>query len=195
MNRNTLLIGLGAAIVLWLLYNRQQVAGTLSSAIESSQAAFMGWETVNQGPVWVPVINQTEAALGIPPNLLARQAYQESRFRPEIIDGTQASPAGALGIMQLMPQYFTSVQVQRPYTIADTQAQISEAGNYIASLFAQFGDWGLALAAYNDGPTNVKHFMAGVRALPTETQNYVAQILADVPVPSVLTSAPGVSSA
>lgn len=187
MNRDdALLLGLGGAIALYLIYNRQGVGGVLESGAETVQAAVEGWASVNQGPVWVPVINIAEETFNLPTNLLARQAYQESRFRQEIIDGTQASPAGALGILQLMPAYFTSVQRPTPFSTTDTQDQINEAAKQMQGLFARFGDWGLALAAYNDGAGNVDQYLNGTRALPVETQNYVSQILTDVPLQSVL---------
>jgi soluble lytic murein transglycosylase-like protein len=189
VKRDDLLLWLlGGAVLAWILYNRSGIGSTLESGAETVTAALTGWQAVNDGPVWVPVINQTESAFGIPPNLLARQAYQESRFRTAIIDGTQASPAGALGILQLMPQYFTTVRAPVPFTAANTQAQISEAGKEMARLYGAFADWGLALAAYNDGEANVKDYLAGVRSLPAETQNYVAQVLADVPLASVMTA-------
>jgi soluble lytic murein transglycosylase-like protein len=189
MSRDDALLWLlGGAVLAWVLYNRSGIGSTLESGAETVTAALTGWQAVNDGPVWVPVINQTENAYGIPPNLLARQAYQESRFRRPIIEGTQASPAGALGILQLMPHWFPSVNVPVPFTAGDTQAQITEAGKEMARLYAAFADWGLALAAYNDGESNVKDYLAGVRALPQETQNYVTQVLADVPLPSVMTA-------
>jgi soluble lytic murein transglycosylase-like protein len=178
-----LLLGLGGAILAYLYLNRQQLQSAAGTALSAGEALLEGWQNAGEGPTWVPVINQTEASLGIPPNLLARMAYQESRFRQSVIDGTTPSPAGALGILQLMPQYFKSVQVPRPFTPADTQAQITEAGQDLASLYNTFGDWATALAAYNWGPGNVQEFLAGtLSGIPTETQNYVKQILADVPV-------------
>jgi len=185
---DTLLWILGGAVLAWVLYNRSGIGSTLESGAETVTAALTGWQAVNDGPVWVPVINQTESAYGIPSMLLARQAYQESHFRRPIIEGTQVSSAGALGILQLEPQYFTTVRVPVPFTAADTQAQITEAGKEMARLYNAFADWGLALAAYNDGEGNVKDYLAGVRALPQETQNYVAQVLGDVPVASVMTA-------
>lgn len=147
------------------------------------QAAVSGWQTVNDGPLWVPLIQSAEQQRGIPQNLLARMAYQESHFRTNIIDGTHASPAGALGILQLMPQYFATVRVPLPFTAQDTGAQIQQAAGELARLFGVFGDWALALAAYNDGQGNVQAYIAGNRALPAETLNYVSDVLADVPVP------------
>jgi soluble lytic murein transglycosylase-like protein len=167
----------GAAGV--LIWQSQNIGDAVSADIS-------GWAGVEQGPVWVPVINQAESAAGIPANLLARMAYQESHFRPDIITGATASSAGALGILQLMPQYFSTVQVATPFTAADTTAQITQAAQLLSSLFSEFGDWTLAVAAYNAGATTVKNYLAGGAALPAETSAYVADIIADVPVQGAL---------
>jgi soluble lytic murein transglycosylase-like protein len=170
-----LLVAGAAAVLLW----QSQTIG------DAVTAATSGWQDVEQGPVWVPVINQAESVAGIPTNLLARMAYEESHFRPDIIDGTTASSAGALGILQLMPQYFSTVQVPVPFSSADTVAQITQAAQQLASLYAQFNDWTLAVAAYNAGAARVQAYLAGT-PLPTETQAYVADVTADVPVTGVL---------
>jgi soluble lytic murein transglycosylase-like protein len=134
------------------------------------------WQDVGEGPTYVPYLNQTEQQYGIPTNLLARIAYQESHFRADIISGATVSPAGAVGIMQLEPQYFPGAG-QNPMT------DIGTAGAYLAKLYTEFGDWQVATAAYNDGPGNLAKYEAGtLTTLPLETQNYVADIFADVPV-------------
>lgn len=137
------------------------------------------WKNVAEGSTWVPVLNATEQNYGLPADLLARVAYQESHFRESIIRGIQASPAGALGIMQLEPVYFSTVRVRPPFSDADVRAQIDQAAQQLQSLYGQFGDWSLALAAYNAGAGNVRKY-GGIPPF-TETQNYVAQISADVP--------------
>lgn len=145
-------------------------------------AALSGWKAVQQGPRWLSALNAAETRYGLPPDLLARVAYQESHFRPDIITGTKVSPAGALGLMQLEPAYFPSVRVQRPYSDSDTLAQIDEAARELQRLYGHFTDWQLSVAAYNDGQGNVDKYVAGTRPLPSETNTYVAQVFADVPV-------------
>src|ERR1051325_8934184 len=49
------------------------------------------------------LILSAAAANDIDPQILYRLLYQESRFRPEIINGTVRSSTGALGIAQFMP--------------------------------------------------------------------------------------------
>ena len=162
-----------------LFWQRQAIGDAVTAQIS-------GWQQVEDGPVWVPVINQAETAAGIPANLLARMAYQESHFRPDVIDGSTPSSAGALGILQLMPQFFSTVQVPTPFTTTDTMAQITQAAAQLASLFNTFGDWTLAVAAYNAGAGTVQGYLDGTKALPSETSAYVADVIADVPVSGVL---------
>lgn len=150
---------------------------SVSDAIVSSTA---GWKSVGDGPQWLPALNAAEQTFGIPQDLLARIAYQESHFRTDIITGAKASPAGALGLMQMMPAYFPTVRVPRPFTPDDTFNQINEAAQLLATNYTSTKSWPLAVAAYNAGLGAV-HKAGGIPAF-TETQNYVASIMADVPI-------------
>lgn len=180
MKRNTLLLLTLAGAVGYLIYaNRQTVVADAQSAGDSIMSDVVGWKNVNQGPVWVPYLNRAEILNGLPTDFLARVAYQESSFRQGVIDGTTASPAGALGIMQMMPAYFDSVRVPIPFTESDIQAQIAQAAAQLLNLHNNLGDWQLTLAAYNAGLGNVEKY-GGIPPFP-ETQNYVAKITADVP--------------
>lgn len=183
MNRELTAWLIGGGIIAAVLYwQRQQVSAAVESGAEDVTAAVSGWQTVNDGPTWVPVLNVAELQNNIPPNLLARIAYQESRFRPDVINGTTASSAGALGIMQLIPQYFNAVNVPRPFSTQDTANQINQAGGELSRLYGVFLDWGWAIAAYNDGQGNIQAVLTGARSLPASTAAYVAAVLADVPV-------------
>lgn len=115
-------------------------------------------------------IAATEQALGIPAGLLARIANQESRFRPDIISGATKSSAGAVGLMQLMPKDF-------PDAGKDAKSDINSAGAYLTKLYHQFGSWDLAVAAYNDGPGNIRKVLAGKKSLPAETANYEQNVM------------------
>jgi soluble lytic murein transglycosylase-like protein len=143
----------------------------------------MNWQVVMEDSGWCPTINKVEIATGIPCRLLGRMAYQESRFRPELIRGIEASPKGALGILQLMPQFWPSVRVPVPFQDHDVCNQILEAGKFVKSLHVRFGSWEEALAAYNFGPGNEKKYLEHkIAGLPRETSDYVREILSDVPV-------------
>lgn len=143
-------------------------------------AAVAGWQSVGSGPAWVPALNAAELQFGIVPNLLARIAYEESHFRDDIITGVTASPAGALGLMQLMPQYYASVRVPRPFQPSDTLAQINEAAQDLITNYNTLGNWPQAVAAYNAGLSTIQNNSASA-ANQAATAKYVADILSDVP--------------
>jgi soluble lytic murein transglycosylase-like protein len=133
--------------------------------------AMTDWKKRAADSGYLAALNAAEDANGIPRDLLVRLAYQESRFRPDIINGPPNS-AGAQGLMQIVPAYHPGVDPSDPF------ASIAYAGQFLRSLYNQFGSWSLALAAYNTGPGNVKKY-GGIPPF-TETQNYVAQIIGDI---------------
>jgi len=131
---------------------------------------------------WTPALNAAEAQYGLPAGLLVRQAQEESSFSSAVIDGTEASSAGALGILQLEPAYFPSVQAPRPFSDDAVNRQIDDAAREMARLYEHFGSWVNALAAYNWGEGNMDRYTSsGSPPIPAETQKYVADITADVP--------------
>jgi soluble lytic murein transglycosylase-like protein len=140
--------------------------------------ALTPWQTLaqnNAGPSLYAQLmawfGAAEQANGIPTNLLARQGYQESSFLPSVINGGPNS-AGAVGIMQIIPSMHPGVDP------TDPQASINYAGNWMAQLYAEFGSWSLALAAYNAGPGTVTQY-GGIPPYP-ETQAYVSDIIGDL---------------
>lgn len=141
----------------------------------------MNWRDQGDGPHWLPALNAAEIKYGIPTDLLARIAFQECSFRRAVINGQVKSPAGATGLMQLMPQYY-------PNAGKNTLADIDTAAQLLANLYKRFHDWQTAVAAYNDGGGNVDMVLQGLRVLPLETRNYVADVFADVSVPSAHSS-------
>lgn len=142
-------------------------------------ATISAW-TQPRGESYRPLFDAAEAKNGIPHGLLFRLAYQESRFRDDIINGSTRSAAGAVGIMQIVPRWHPELGESGAL---DPQRAIPYAGKYLASLRKRFGNWELALAAYNAGPGNVEKYK-GIPPFP-ETQQYVAQITADVPVKGI----------
>lgn len=139
------------------------------------------WKQSANARKWAPFLASTEKQFGIPSDLLARVAYQESHYATDIIDGTRPGGAGELGMMQLMPQYFLSARRAVPFNDSDTQDQIVEAAGALVSHYSRFGDWPLAVAAYNDGEGNVHQYTLGKRSLPASTIDYVTAVFADVP--------------
>ncbi len=105
---------------------------------------------------------------GIPPDLFLRLVNQESGFNPGA-----ASPAGAIGLTQLMPGTARELGVDPN----DPMQNLDGGARYLKQQYDQFGDWSKALAAYNAGPGAVLKY--GGTPPYEETQNYVASIMGD----------------
>ncbi len=105
------------------------------------------------------------------------------------------SPKGARGLWQLMPDTARRYGL-RVDEIQDDRLDLfratDAAARYLHDLHSQFGDWRLALAAYNTGEANVgsailrahtQDFdqLTNMRMLPIETRNYVPRVLAAAP--------------
>jgi len=159
---------LAAVLVGFLVWKRQEVADVVLTNTGL-------WKTAKNAEKYLPALHAAEVKYKIPPDLLARMAYQESHFRDDIVSGKVISSAGAVGIMQLVPRWHPSVN---PLVV---NAAIDYAGSYVRSLYDQFGSWKLAVAAYNAGPGNVVK-AKGIPAF-TETQNYVSQVFGDLITP------------
>ena len=123
---------------------------------------------------------------GVPVELLA-VAFVESGFNQ-----TALSPKGARGIWQFMPatarRYGLSVDDRVDHRTHPEQSTRA-AARYLRDLYAMFGDWKLALAAYNAGEGRIARIIrrTGIRDfdemsrrgyLPDETRKYVPAVLA-----------------
>jgi soluble lytic murein transglycosylase-like protein len=102
----------------------------------------------------------------VPEDLFLRLVRTESGFRP-----TARSHKGAIGLAQLMPFTAQNLGVN-PH---DPKQNLEGGARYLSQQYRRFGDWRLALAAYNAGPGAVEQY----RGVPpyAETQNYVKAIL------------------
>jgi transglycosylase-like protein with SLT domain len=119
------------------------------------------------------LIETVAQANTLPVNFFARLIWQESRFRSDEIGPVTRTGERAQGIAQFMPATAAERQLYEPFN--PSQA-LPKSGEFLAELRAEFGNLGLAAAAYNAGPQRVRDFLAGTHGLPQETRNYVRAI-------------------
>jgi hypothetical protein len=122
---------------------------------------------VAPGTPYGDLFTRAEQRYGVDAGLLAAVAKQESGFDPGAL-----SPAGAQGLMQLMPATARGLGVSDPF---DPAQAVDGAARLLRDLLSRFGRTDLALAAYNAGPGAVLRY-DGIPPYP-ETQNYVRAVM------------------
>jgi cell wall-associated NlpC family hydrolase len=120
------------------------------------------------GVPYADLFNAAGRQYGVDPVLLAAMARTESNFDPAAV-----SPAGAQGLMQLMPGTAKGLGVTDPF---DPTQSVDGAARLMRDLLDRFGRVDEALAGYNAGPGAVIRY-GGVPPY-AETQGYVQKILA-----------------
>ena len=118
------------------------------------------------------MIEAAARANGLPIDFFARVIWQESRFQPEVV-GPATRSGRAQGIAQFMPGTAAERGLLDPFNPIEA---LPKSAAFLAELRDQFGNLGLAAAAYNAGPRRVRDFIAGTRGLPGETRNYVLAV-------------------
>lgn len=116
---------------------------------------------------YASLFSAASARYGVDASLLAAVAKQESGYNPKAV-----SPAGAQGLMQLMPGTAKGLGVTNSF---DPTRAVDGAARLLQGLIREFGRTDLALAAYNAGPGAV-HRYNGIPPY-AETQNYVRSVL------------------
>ncbi len=131
------------------------------------------------------ILNEVEKR-GMPTEL-AFLPVVESSFVP-----TASSPVGAAGLWQFMPATGREYELEQTWWYdgrRDVVESTRAALDYLQVLYNRFGDWNLALAAYNWGQGNLNKAISRVRArgetetyenitMPVETRNYAPKLLA-----------------
>jgi soluble lytic murein transglycosylase-like protein len=110
-------------------------------------------------------LDQSASQNDLPLDFFTRLIWQESRFNPFSI-----SHAGAQGIAQFMPATARRVGLANPF---DPVEALPKSAELLRDLRTQFGNLGLAAAAYNAGPKRVEDWLAKRKVLPQETEAYV----------------------
>ena len=113
-------------------------------------------------------MRQAAAKYNLSPELIRSVIRTESNFQPGAV-----SPAGAMGLMQLMPDTAKDLGVTNAF---DVRQNVDGGARYLRQMLDRFnGDVKLALQAYNAGPGAVEQYNGNVPY--AETRQYVKRVL------------------
>ena len=155
----------GVAVGVWLIallpVCQVVVVVGIGVVVEASRGASLATP-------YAGLIQVAAEAHGLDPALVAAVVEQESAFQVQAV-----SPAGAMGLMQMMPGTAAEWGLLEPF---DAAANLDAGAEYLAWLIDRYGGVELALAAYNAGPGRVD----ACRCIPAngETPGYVARVIA-----------------
>lgn len=108
---------------------------------------------------------------GLPQGLLKGIAHRESNFKEGL-----TSPAGATGLMQLMPKYFPNAGKNANADIETAAVELERLIKYYRKMYGQQTALKLAIGAYNAGQGTMHSALAGKRELKPETKAYVPAV-------------------
>ena len=127
-------------------------------------------------------------AYGVPEALVYAVIRTESSF-----DSGAVSSAGAVGLMQMMPDTFTWLTDEILFDhlesgmLYDPETNVKYGTYLLSRFYDRYGDWELTLAAYNGGVGNVDEWLedpayadgeGGLKKIPfKETRNYVKKVM------------------
>ena len=119
------------------------------------------------------MIEAAARANNLPLEFFARVIWQESRFQSDAVGPMTRSGQRAQGIAQFMPGTANERRLLDPF---DPVQALPKSAEFLAEFRSQFGNLGLAAAAYNAGPRRVQEWLAGTGSMPQETRHYVSVI-------------------
>ena len=140
---------------------RLQPGGTARNALVPEEPVRIPRYT-GRRTAYLPHARAAAQKNGIPEDLFLRLVQQESGWNPNA-----KSHKGAMGLAQLMPGTAAKLGVNP----ADPVQNLNGGARYLRMMYNQFGNWNLALAAYNAGPGAVQKY-GGIPPY-RETRNYV----------------------
>lgn len=134
---------------------------------------------------WKPFIAEASKKFGIPRSWIRAVVSRESGGRTVEEDGSPiTSDAGAVGVMQVMPQTYDEMRAQYDLgsNATDPHDNIIAGSAYLRWLYKRYGFPDM-FAAYNDGPGNFDKYRSGARSLPAETTAYLASMKQNLGAP------------
>jgi hypothetical protein len=119
------------------------------------------------------MIESAARSQNLPVEFFARVIWQESRFQSDAVGPVTRNGQRAQGIAQFMPGTANERRLLDPF---DPVQALPKSAEFLNELRNQFGNLGLAAAAYNAGPRRVQDWLAGSGGMPQETRHYVLAI-------------------
>ena len=119
------------------------------------------------------MIESAARANDLPLEYFARVIWQESRFQSDAVGPVTRSGQRAQGIAQFMPGTANERGLLDPFNPVQALPKSAE---FLSELRGQFGNLGLAAAAYNAGPRRIQEWLAGTGNMPQQTRAYVYAI-------------------
>ncbi len=126
---------------------------------------------------WASFITEAAHRFAIPDAWIKSVMHAESAGRTTLHGQPITSPAGAMGLMQVMPGTYQDMRVS--YHLGadayDPHDNILAGAAYLRAMYDRFGYPGL-FAAYNAGPGRYDAYLKGKTTLPAETSAYIAKL-------------------
>ncbi len=127
---------------------------------------------------WQPLIAQAARRFQIPQGWIAAVMARESAGLATLNGKPVTSRAGAMGLMQVMPQTYADLRVRYgfgpdPYDVHDN---VLAGAAYLRAMFDRYGYPGL-FAAYHAGPGRMDAYLRGEKPLPEATQTYLQNLI------------------
>ena len=117
---------------------------------------------------WKPLLEEAERRFGVPWQVLGAIMAIESGGNPKV-----RSPQGAIGLMQIMPNYHAGRAAKYGGDLWDPRVNVFTAADFLAELYRRYGSWEKAAAGYF-GAIDARGNITGARdALGTTGYQYV----------------------
>jgi hypothetical protein len=181
MSHAALLRGLGCIALLGML---AACAGNAPQPSASQEAArYLAHARGNYTPPgppedpWGPYIREASKRYDVPEIWVRSVMHVESGGNEYLGGHLTMSGAGAMGLMQVMPETYEELRAR--YRLGDDpfdpHDNIMAGAAYLREMYDIYGSPGF-LAAYNAGPRRLDDYLSNNRPLPDETRRYVAMI-------------------
>jgi soluble lytic murein transglycosylase-like protein len=181
MRRTSALRGLGCIALLAMLAACAS-QGPQQSATQEA-ARYLAHARTNYTPPgppddpWGPYIREASKRYDVPEIWIRSVMHVESGGNEYLSGRLTVSSAGAMGLMQVMPE--TYQELESRYSLGDDpfnpHDNILAGAAYLREMYDIYGSPGF-LAAYNAGPRRLDDYLSNNRPLPDETRHYVAMI-------------------